>query len=53
MEYNFAGAKTKDLIIYLEAKAKYGKVVNIKIDNLINEETLENFKIMGKCLYCI
>lgn len=48
MEYNFAGAKTKNLIIYLEAKAKYGKVVNIKIDNLINEETLEKLQNNGE-----
>ncbi len=48
MEYNFAGAKTKDLIIYLEAKAKYGSVVNIKIDNLVNEDTIEKLQNNGE-----
>lgn len=48
MEYNFAGAKVKDLIIYLEAKAKYGNVVNIKIDNLVNEDTIEKIQNNGE-----
>lgn len=44
MEYNFAGAKAKDLAVYLQEKSDTEILTEIEIMNLINPDSLKKLK---------
>ena len=48
MEFNFAGAKAKDLAIYLQEKSEATVLAEIEITNLINTNSLKKLKADGE-----